>query len=560
VEQIKLRQPEILVWEGVEIRLANSFGVSLGQVKGGFLTMSGKRLIEPSTWNRLRLVLTREIAIVAVIFVWACLWRLPFFFPAAVDWDESGFIIMGQGILDGLLPYDALWEMKPPLVYAFFAAAIGIFGKTIVAVRFAGCLWITIAAYLTYRSAYVITLETKVSLAAAALLVAATSVLAPSVMAECLALVPLVGALLLLLTADRTPLMCLLVGILLGTAAMFRTNLAYLAVFVGLFIVIYPPISSIPRLFARAAAYVVGGIAVVITTALPYLVQGRLGLWLDNVFMFPLLYSQTRRSIGNAFGLVQAAFWDPFSNLQVPQSLLCFLLWVGGSLGVFFYFYRRQELPSTVRYQLAAVLVFLIGSTFSVFMTGPAYTHYLVQLAPWFAIFSAWALSSQTNKTTRFIYDAVAGVVLLIATLLVLPNEYSNLQERLLNHKSVYTGREYAIANYLQQENPENRPVFLLSDIIVYWLIGQYPPTRLANHPSNLAKAYMVAAVEGTNATPASEMARILSRRPSFIIKTKKLWYLRKYSPELVGLLDKALEEDYFLAKVIEGAQIYRLK
>jgi len=156
--------------------------------------MSGKRLIEPSTWNRLRLVLTREIAIVAVIFVWACLWRLPFFFPAAVDWDESGFIIMGQGILDGLLPYDALWEMKPPLVYAFFAAAIGIFGKTIVAVRFAGCLWMTIAAYLTYRSAYVITLETKVSLAAAALLVAATSVLAPSVMAECLALVPLVGA------------------------------------------------------------------------------------------------------------------------------------------------------------------------------------------------------------------------------------------------------------------------------------------------------------------------------------------------------------------------------
>jgi hypothetical protein len=69
-----------------------------------------------------------------------------------------------------------------------------------------------------------------------------------------------------------------------------------------------------------------------------------------------------------------------------------------------------------------------------------------------------------------------------------------------------------------------------------------------------------VAAVEGTNATPASEMARILSLRPSFIIKTKKLWYLRKYSPELVGLLDKALEEDYFLAEVIEGAQIYRRK
>jgi hypothetical protein len=31
---------------------------------------------------------------------------LPFFFPDTIDWDESTLIIMGQGILDGYLPYD----------------------------------------------------------------------------------------------------------------------------------------------------------------------------------------------------------------------------------------------------------------------------------------------------------------------------------------------------------------------------------------------------------------------------------------------------------------------
>jgi len=40
--------------------------------------------------------------------------RLPFSFVSVIDWDESTFIIMGQEILDGHLPYTRLWDFKLP--------------------------------------------------------------------------------------------------------------------------------------------------------------------------------------------------------------------------------------------------------------------------------------------------------------------------------------------------------------------------------------------------------------------------------------------------------------
>ena len=76
--------------------------------------------------------------------------RLPFYFPSVIDWDESTFILMGQNILDGHLPYTQLWENKPPLAFVFFALAL-LFGKSIITVRIAGTVAVLASAYLTYR-------------------------------------------------------------------------------------------------------------------------------------------------------------------------------------------------------------------------------------------------------------------------------------------------------------------------------------------------------------------------------------------------------------------------
>ncbi|MFV1448861.1 hypothetical protein VBZ51_06925 [Maribacter sp. HS] len=45
--------------------------------------------------------------------------RFPFFFRDYVDRDESTFILLGQSWVDGFLPYTHLWDLKPPLTFAF---------------------------------------------------------------------------------------------------------------------------------------------------------------------------------------------------------------------------------------------------------------------------------------------------------------------------------------------------------------------------------------------------------------------------------------------------------
>jgi 4-amino-4-deoxy-L-arabinose transferase-like glycosyltransferase len=523
-----------------------------------FITLLGGKATARSI-TRVSSTMLQEVLVVALLLIWALFLRLPFFFPATLGWDESGFIIMGQGILDGLLPYDALWESKPPLVYAFFAAAIRLLGKTIVAVRFAGYLWVTAAAYLAYRTAYALTSERRASIAAAVLFITATSILSPEVMGETLALVPLIGALLALLTTERTMATCLSTGVLIGTAAMFRTNLAYLAVLVGLWIVFYPPIVSIPWLVVRGLIYAAGGIIVILVTAVPYLMQDRLGLWFNNLFLIPLEYSNARRSPAHVWQLALKAFgiWPDF-RFDVRIFIVGCVLWIGGFLGILLRFRHWSDLSKPACDQSIILLIFLIGSALSVFLTGPTYTHYLVLLIPCCAILSVFALTHQPTAKRRLVVELGAFLCMVASSILFVSDEYSSLAQRVKENKSLSYGPEYEIARYLRQENPDRKPVFLPFDIIVYWFISQYPITRLSTHPSNIFRRYLVTAVEGPNATPESEMHRILSWKPAFIVKKKHIWYLE--GQDAARMLTDTLDRDYVLTNIIDEREIYRLK
>lgn len=74
-----------------------------------------------------------------------------FFFRDYIDRDESAFILMAQSRVDGYLPYTQLWDLKPPLVYLFFAVIIYIFGKSFIAIRLVGALAIAIIAFFTFK-------------------------------------------------------------------------------------------------------------------------------------------------------------------------------------------------------------------------------------------------------------------------------------------------------------------------------------------------------------------------------------------------------------------------
>ena len=84
------------------------------------------------------------------LFLLAFAIRFPFFFRDYIDKDESTFILMGQAWAEGSLPYLKLWDLKPPITFAYFAGIISVFGKSLWWIRFGGVLLVSTTAILVY--------------------------------------------------------------------------------------------------------------------------------------------------------------------------------------------------------------------------------------------------------------------------------------------------------------------------------------------------------------------------------------------------------------------------
>src|ERR1043165_7397420 len=93
--------------------------------------------------SRLRQLLSPEHIF---LFCAAFFIRFPFFFRDYIDRDESTFILIGKSITDGHLPYDFLWDLKPPLLFYVFAAVQYLFPHSLIAIRFFGVLIVFISA------------------------------------------------------------------------------------------------------------------------------------------------------------------------------------------------------------------------------------------------------------------------------------------------------------------------------------------------------------------------------------------------------------------------------
>lgn len=49
--------------------------------------------------------------------------------------DQGTFAVVGRGLLEGRVPYVDLWDTKPPAVFYVYAGVMGLFGRTVAAIR-----------------------------------------------------------------------------------------------------------------------------------------------------------------------------------------------------------------------------------------------------------------------------------------------------------------------------------------------------------------------------------------------------------------------------------------
>lgn len=492
-----------------------------------------------------RLALSHELGAFALLSLVALSLRLPFVFPAVIDWDESTFVLVGQSWLQGDLPYVELWALKPPLAFAFYAVVIAIFGRDLVAVRLAGTLCVVVSAFLIYLTGTRLW-NRRVGLVAAILCVATVSLLpsGQATMSEHVTLVPLTLALWLLVRNEPSARTSFIAGVLLCAATLVRLNIAYVAVLVGLYLVIVRVAREPVKAVQSAAAYAAGGGLVVALTWLPYFLIGEQELWWTSVVAAPFNYASGESSL--------FANLRTYSRVAFGSVFMAFVT-LGGAGGVAV-LGRRWRTRAPERHGIAVLMLFMAGVAVGILTSGDAFGHHLIQLAPFAALLAASCL-----QFVGFIGPAamVLIAVLMAGSMKSVAAEYGAAMSRARANKGLRYGAAYDIAAYLKRENPSGRPVFLLTDHIAYWLADSRPPTRMTTHPSNIAEPSLIEAVVGKDASTSEELRRVFRQRPEFVIMTERIWYLPRGPRQL---LDSILRDEYVLVTQIQGRNIYRVK
>ncbi|MDH6104937.1 glycosyltransferase family 39 protein [Anabaenopsis tanganyikae CS-531] len=451
---------------------------------------------------------------------------------------------MGQSILNGNLPYVEIWDLKPPLAFFSYALPILAFGKSIISIRLFGTICVIISAILTYYICRCVW-GRKLSLLAAIIFVILTGPLmdGKSTMTEHIAIVPLLGSLALLLKELKlSNLKFFIVGLLMGTACMIRLNLAYVALILGLYIAARS-INNFNlhyKCLLSIFAYGIGCLIPFIVLFLPYIATNNFALFKAAVIDASLAYSHS-----------QIPFWQIIFKQIYDIWGIIFLI---GCYQIILII-KQQKKYSQQRNKFIYLLIYFFGTEWSILNSGAAHSHYMIQLAPFFALVLASWLMKILDLNLK------AGYFILIVTLMltVTPslNEYKTIGVRLVTQQSILYGKEYDLAKYLAEQGGSDITAYMMDHHLVYWLLNLKPPTKIVTHPSNISKEYLLRVLQGPTANTNQALLEVLAQKPEFIVKKENVWYLQSH-PEAIALLEKTLKTDYTLLRNMETTQIYR--
>jgi 4-amino-4-deoxy-L-arabinose transferase-like glycosyltransferase len=486
------------------------------------------------TENTLRFLGSPHVA-VPLLFVLAFAVRFPAFFTPTIDWDESTFILFGQHILDGGLPYVDYFDIKPPLLFYFFAGAIKLFGATVPAVRTAGVLCVLVAAGACYFLARRMW-DGMAGLLAGILCISAMSVgSGAAVLSEAVAMASLMACVYLVIAENRRGWAMFLAGACMGAAVLVRSNLAYPCLFSAPG-VLYILLGERRGFLRRALLYVLGGVCVLLLTLYPFYARDALGHLYRAVVLTPLEGLDGAMSVSGLKMLMWT--WNDGWNLFMILALC----------GLFLDIRQCGGRPAGHARHLA-FLGLILAATAASFLGGKTlYGHYFVQLIPILALFGG-ALLSRLLKLGHGLRLLSLALALYILLLPLLPLSFT-LQRmgKIVWHMDggfhVVSSDESETARYIRGHLPEGRTIWVMDNHIIYWLLSMEPPSRYLMHPSKITLPVQVSIDSGRKLTALTEIKETFAKRPYFIVRGSDNRYIREGTLE-GSLINAVMDERY---------------
>ncbi len=459
--------------------------------------------------------------------------RFPFFFRDYIDKDESTFVIMGQSWVDGNLPYTELWDLKPPLLFGFFALIIYAFGKSLVAIRIAGVVVVAITAFFVKVVGNKISPNNKVGFWSGIMYVILSSAFGSlqGVMSEHLSMLFFVPGILFLLKRSKK-IHFFISGLLFGISILMKINLSYaflLVIFYSLYIDYFT--EGIKKAISNILFLVVGfAIPLLSVFLLYYIYSDVIVLW-DSMILASLNYTHSKN--GGIF--------------KVLKTISIFLVIVS------FLVYKIKKRKIGFNNQVLVFLVTaILGVLYSFVKSGKVNGHYLIQVYPFLAIIFCLFLMRFKYKT----YHKYILAFLLFAVQAEAVKEYVFLSQRLSEKKPLYNGEGYDIPNYFSKTK-ENKNVYFINYHIGYWIMSQKPVSKTVTHPSNISRDYLYPFMRNSSKNIIEEIDYIIDNvKPSHVVSSNKEVLLASEN----SYFKEKLNKNYQLIDSIGGGFIYERK
>lgn len=488
-----------------------------------------------------------------------------------VSWDESTFILMAQDVLRGHLPYVDLFDNKPPGMFFTLAGVMAAFGQTLLVVRLFGAFCVFVIGVLGYALARRFAAVTPSGLAALALIAATSNSFGLYASTELPAIAFLLVAMWLVLARGQCLAAAFVAGLCAMAAVLFRTNLMLPALaLAGLY--------AVGTVCPRLRLHRFGLLPFAVGFALPlagliwlYCAHGQGDLlWLAAVKV-PLSYAENQHGLGEnliefLIRISAGTFTSPgaFGIYLVLSLWGMVLLLRGPCWGKIRGFIRAPFAcadPSpdgSAAYacrDLAVIGIVFLATFYSAVGAGEFFAHYFLLLLP----FGTPALATLLQTPSFPGWRSPKVLLAALACALVVGFSLPGVAMAIFTpHQMIarYGARAAAVA--IAADRKDGDRVWAVDDNLVYFYLGDIPPSPLAVHPSNITRAAVAGPLAAAGYVSAHEFARLLALRPRYIVTEKKNpvpFYMRGAERETFV---RMLSQDYVLWQQFRSVEVYR--
>lgn len=459
-----------------------------------------------------------QYSIEIFLFLSAFFIRFPFFFRDYIDKDESTFILMGQSVSEGYLPYDRLWDLKPPLLFYFFALIEKIFPHSFFAIRFFGTVIIFLSAVLLWKIAKQAGLKNGFLIAIGYVLLSSEFGSLQGVMSEHFAVFFLLLGF-YFFNRKKKLLDFFIAGLAFGCAVLCKLNYAYAITALLIYYLITQKQEG-KEVFRSFLFSSVGILLPVLITAVPFFVEGKSEIFFNSVFLAPLKYAK-------------ALQYSMLEKIKVTAWVIL-LVTVISLLAI-------RKVDRTSRHVVFYMVAILSGTVYTFFSSGIVNGHYLVQIYP-FLLMLVFGIILQFEFRLKLSVVAIAVFLLSFESVAEYYRLFIGLKDPAEYRPTFEVIRE------LKKRNLDDDKIFFADYHIGYWLLDKYPLTKSTTHPSNLGRSFLFQYYNDPNKTSLDELKYIMDGiKPEVVVSD---------ADDLDFFPDSSLENKYFKKTISENFEM----